>query len=576
MAEKPIAAVVLAAGKGTRMKTALPKVLHRLAGRPMIGYVLDHLKPLNCARIVVVAAPGMEKVAAAVAPHPAAIQARPLGTGHAVLAARAALQGFAGDVLVVFGDCPFISAETIGRLVARRRAADDPAVVVLGMRPADPAEYGRLVLGMEGALEAIVEYRDASPEQRAITLCNSGVMAIDGKRLFGLLDRVGNANAKGEYYLTDIVGIARADGGTCAVVEAPAAELIGINSRAELAAAEAILQERLRARAMDGGATLIDPQTVFFSFDTKLGHDVVVGPNVVFGPGVEIGNAVEIKAFCHIEGARVAANAVIGPFARLRPGTTVGERARIGNFVEAKNAALGAGAKANHLTYLGDAVIGAGANIGAGAITANYDGFSKHRTEVGADASIGSNSVLVAPVKVGRGAIVGAGSVVTQSVSPDALALARGRQVEKPGWAAKFRESKGQLGKGTVIKRGGRAFRVTVTASDGSVLPTRPANLRVAAAPRPQPAPAAAEPASAMPAVATKAAPEQAKRPADKAKSALPTTARVANDAAAKERKTAPATKPVPKATAKPAAKATAKPKTTVRKAEPTPSKGRR
>jgi bifunctional UDP-N-acetylglucosamine pyrophosphorylase / glucosamine-1-phosphate N-acetyltransferase len=554
MAEKPIAAVVLAAGKGTRMKTASPKVLHRLAGRPMIGYVLDHLKPLNCERIVVVVSPGMEKVAAAVAPNPTAIQAQPLGTGHAVLAARAGLKGFVGDVLVVFGDCPFISAETIGRLVARRRAADDPAVVVLGMRPADPAEYGRLVLGMDGALEAIVEYRDATTEQRAITLCNSGVMAIDGKRLFGLLDRVGNANAKREYYLTDIVGIARANGGTCAVVEAPAAELIGINSRAELAAAEAILQERLRVRAMDGGATLIDPQTVFFSFDTKLGHDVVVGPNVVFGPGVDIGNGAEIKAFCHLEGARVAAHAVIGPFARLRPGTTVGERARIGNFVEAKNAALGPGAKANHLTYLGDAVIGAGVNIGAGTITANYDGFNKHRTEIGADASIGSNSVLVAPVKVGRGAIVGAGSVVTQSVSADALALVRGRQVEKPGWAAKFRESQGKLGKGTVIKHGDRAFRVTVTASDGSILPTGPSNLRVASMPRPKPA-AAAEQASVKPAVATEAAPEQAKRTIDKADAAAPTTARAANGSAAKSRKPVAAAKPAPKASAKPAAK---------------------
>jgi bifunctional UDP-N-acetylglucosamine pyrophosphorylase/glucosamine-1-phosphate N-acetyltransferase len=562
MADKPIAAVVLAAGKGTRMKTALPKVLHRLAGRPMIGYVLEHLKPLKCERIVVVVSPGMEKLAAAVAPNPTAIQAQPLGTGHAVLAARAALQGFKGDVLVVFGDCPFISADTIGRLVARRRAADDPAVVVLGMRPADPAEYGRLILGMDGTLEAIVEYRDASPAQRAITLCNSGVMAIDGKRLFGLLDRVGNANAKGEYYLTDIVGIARADGGTCAVVEAPAAELIGINSRAELAAAEAILQDRLRIQAMDGGATLIDPHTVFFSFDTKLGHDVVVGPSVVFGPGVEIGNAVEIKAFCHIEGARIAASAVIGPFARLRPGTTVGERARIGNFVEAKNAALGTGAKANHLTYLGDAVIGAGVNIGAGTITANYDGFNKHRTEIGADASIGSNSVLVAPVKVGRGAIVGAGSVVTQSVSPDALALARGRQVEKPGWAAKFRESKGQLGKGTVIKHGNRAFRVTVTASDGSVLPTGPSNLRVASVPWSKSTPAAAE------------APEPAARPG-KVGAAKAAPARSTDSNTAKSRKPA-AAKPTPKAAVKTATKSPAKPQKTARKTAPAPDKGRR
>src|SRR5262245_15287204 len=414
MADNRIAVVVLAAGKGTRMKTDLPKVLHKLAGRPMIAHVLANLAPLGCERIVVVIGPGMEGVAAAVAPHPTALQAEPLGTGHAVLAARAALQGFAGDVLIVYGDCPFITHATIAKLMARRRAVDRPAVVVLGMRPADPAQYGRLVIGADGPLAAIVEYRDANPEQRAITLCNSGVKVVDGQRLFSLLDRVGNANAKGEYYLTDIVAIARADGAACAVVEAPADELIGINSRAELAAAEAILQNRLRAQAMENGATLIDPQTVFLSYDTRLGRDVVIGPNVVIGPGVEVADGAEIKPFCHLEGAKVSTGAAIGPFARLRPGTVVGEKARIGNFVEAKNAQVGKGAKANHLTYLGDAVVGPGANVGAGTITANYDGFNKHKTEIGADASIGSNSVLVAAVKVGRGADVGAGSVGEQ------------------------------------------------------------------------------------------------------------------------------------------------------------------
>jgi bifunctional UDP-N-acetylglucosamine pyrophosphorylase/glucosamine-1-phosphate N-acetyltransferase len=568
MAERPIAAVVLAAGKGTRMKTSLPKVLHRLAGRPMIDHVLGHLKPLGCERIIVVVSPGMEKLATVVAPNPIAIQAEPLGTAHAVLAARASLAGFTGDVLVVFGDCPFISGETIERLVARRRATDDPAVVVLGMRPADPAEYGRLIVGMDGALEAIVEFRDATAAQRAITLCNSGVMAIDGRRLFGLLDRIGNANAKGEYYLTDIVGIARADGAVCAVIEAPAAELIGINSRAELAAAEAILQERLRAQAMEDGATLVDPQTVFFSADTKLGRDVVVGPNVVFGPGVEVGDAAEINAFCHIEGARIAAHAVVGPFARLRPGTVVGERARIGNFVEAKNATLGAGAKANHLTYLGDASVGPGANIGAGTITANYDGFNKHRTDIGADASIGSNSVLVAPVKVGRGAIVAAGSVVTQSVSPDALALARGRQVEKPGWAAKFRETKGKLGKGTVIRHGDRAFRVTVTASDGTILPTGPANLRVTSATRPKPTPA-------PPAKTAKEVSEPPKRNGGKPQSVPQSAARAANGGIAKTHQPAVAAKPVP--AAKAPAKVAAKRKKEPAAKKPAPSrKGRR
>jgi bifunctional UDP-N-acetylglucosamine pyrophosphorylase/glucosamine-1-phosphate N-acetyltransferase len=511
MGDHAIAAVVLAAGKGTRMKTALPKVLHPLAGRPMIDYVLANLEPLGCAPIVVVIGPGMEQVAAAVAPIPTAVQVELLGTAHAVLAARAALRGFAGDILVVFGDCPFISTETIGRLVARRRAADDPAVVVLGMRPDDPAEYGRLIIGASGTLDAIVEHADATAEQRALTLCNSGVMAIDGKRLFALLDRVGNANAKGEFYLTDIVGAARQQGGICAVVEAPAAELVGINSRSELAAAESILQERLRAQAMDAGATLIDPRTVFLSFDTRLGRDVVVGPHVVFGPGVEVGDAAEIKAFCQIEGARIAGRAVIGPFARLRPGTVVGERALIGNFVEAKNAALGPGAKAKHLSYLGDAVVGAGANIGAGTIVANYDGFRKHHTEIGADAAIGSNSVLVAPVKVGRGAIVGAGSVITSSVSPDALALARGRQSEKPGWAGRFRESKGKLGTGTVIRHGNKTFRVTVTKPDGMVLPAGASSLRVAGAEARRAAPAAKQAkVKSKPAAKTAAKPRKA------------------------------------------------------------------
>lgn len=473
------AVVVLAAGKSTRMKTDLPKVMHRLAGRMMIEHVLANLSPLNCEPVVVVIGTAMDKLAAAVAPNPTVVQAQQLGTAHAVLAARPVLEKFAGDVLVVFGDCPFISPETIGRMLARRRASDNPAVVVLGMRPADPAEYGRLIVDQDGMLQAIVEHRDATPAQRAITLCNSGVMAIDGRRMFGLLERVGNANAKGEYYLTDIVGIARDDGANCAVVEAPATELIGINSRAELAAAEAILQDRLRERAMAGGATLTDPKSVFLAVDTKLGRDVLVGPHVVFGPGVVVEDGAEIKPFCHIEGARIAKAATIGPFARLRPGTVVGEGARIGNFVEAKNATLGSRAKANHLTYLGDAAIGAGANIGAGTITANYDGFNKHRTEIGADASIGSNSVLVAPVMVGRGAMVGAGSVITQSVSPDALALARGRQLEKSGWAKTFREAKGRLGKGTVVRQGDRSLRITITKSDGTILPTGRAAVRV-------------------------------------------------------------------------------------------------
>ncbi|MGH6931076.1 MAG: bifunctional UDP-N-acetylglucosamine diphosphorylase/glucosamine-1-phosphate N-acetyltransferase GlmU, partial [Dongiaceae bacterium] len=383
-----------------------------------------------------------DMVAGAVAPHRTAVQAEQLGTGHAALSARDMLKGFGGDVLVLVGDCPFIATATIEGLLARRRAADDPAVVVLGMRPADPAQYGRLVMGVDGALHEIVEFRDASPAQKMLTLCNSGVMAIDGRRLFGLLDRVGNANAKGEYYLTDIVALACRDGGVCAVVEAPADELIGINSRTELAAAEAIIQDRLRQGAMAAGATLTDPGSVFFSWDTRLGRDVVIGPHVVFGPGVEIADNVEIKPFCHLEGARIEAGASIGPFARLRGGTVVGAGARIGNFVEAKNATMAAGAKAMHLTYLGDASVGAGANVGAGTITCNYDGFEKSRTEIGAGAFIGSNSALVAPVTIGEGAIVAAGSVITRDVPANAMALARAAQVDKPGQAEQYRAIK--------------------------------------------------------------------------------------------------------------------------------------
>ena len=445
MTDSYTAAVILAAGKGTRMKSGLPKVMHAIAGRPMIGHVMASLAPLGCDPAVVVVAPGMDRVARAVAPAPVAIQHEQLGTGDAVLAAREALAGFSGDVLVLYGDTPFISTATLRRLLDRRRAADDPAVVVLGMRPDDPAEYGRLVLAGDGTLDAIVEFRDADSGQRAIGLCNSGVMAIDGRRLFGLLDQVGNANAKGEYYLTDIIAIARAQGFVCGVVEAPAEELMGINSRAELAVAEALLQDRMRAQAMSEGATLIDPRTVYFSHDTRLGRDVVIGPSVVFGPGVTVGDEVEIRAFCHIEGARIEDGAIIGPFARLRPGTELGPGVHIGNFVEVKNGRLGAGAKANHLAYIGDASVGAASNVGAGTIVCNYDGFDKTRTEIGAGSFIGSNSTLVSPLQIGDGAFVAAGSVITRDVPADALAVARGRQTDKPGWAGKFREYKQEM-----------------------------------------------------------------------------------------------------------------------------------
>jgi bifunctional UDP-N-acetylglucosamine pyrophosphorylase/glucosamine-1-phosphate N-acetyltransferase len=440
MAEAKAAAVILAAGKGTRMKSAMPKVLHPIAGRPMIGHVLASLEPLGCARVAVVVGPGMPAVEQAVAPHPVAVQAEQLGTGHAVQAARAALGDEFGDLLILYGDMPLISTATLGRLLARRRAADRPAVVVLGMRPADPAEYGRLILDGEGRLETIVEFRDADAGQRAIGLCNSGFMAVDGRLIWDLLAYVDNANAKGEYYLTDIVRLARSKGRICAAIEAPAHELVGVNSRAELAQAEALMQDRLRARAMAEGATLTDPKSVWLSFDTKLGRDVVVGPNVFFGPGVEIADEVGIRGFCHLEGARVERGAEIGPFARLRPGSVIGAAARIGNFVETKNARVGEGAKANHLSYLGDATVGEKANIGAGAITCNFDGIAKHETAIGAGAFIGSNAALCAPVTIGAGAFVAAGSVITGDVPADALAIARGQQAVKPGWASLFRQ----------------------------------------------------------------------------------------------------------------------------------------
>jgi bifunctional UDP-N-acetylglucosamine pyrophosphorylase/glucosamine-1-phosphate N-acetyltransferase len=437
------AAVVLAAGKGTRMKSARPKVLHSVANRPMILHILDRLKEVDVDRTIVVVGAEQTDVAEAVAPALTAVQSPPRGTGDAVLAARTHIDGFDGDVLILCGDTPLLTAATLSRLLDRRRAKDAPAVVLLGFRPADTAEYGRLVVGRDGSLDAIVEHMDATAAQRAIPLCNSGVMAVDGRHLCSLLDAVGNDNDKGEYYLTDIVAIARKRGLACAVVEGEDPdEIMGVNSRIDLAAAEAAMQRRLRAKAMAEGATLADPETVYFSADTRLGQDVTVGPHVVFGPGVSVGNNVEIVAFCHLTGVEIAEKAIVGPFARIRPGTRIGPEVRIGNFVEVKGSVLEKGAKANHLSYVGDTHVGAGANIGAGTITCNYDGFFKSKTEIGAGAFIGSNTALVAPVKVGDGAIVGAGSVITIDVKPNALAVERNQQVEREGWATQFRARK--------------------------------------------------------------------------------------------------------------------------------------
>jgi len=445
MTKARFAAIILAAGEGTRLNSAIPKVLHELAGWPMIRHVTEALRPLNPAETVVVLGTGMEAVAQVVAPAKTATQALPRGTGDAVRAAKAALasrlkKGDVADVVVLFGDAPMLRSEAIAALLAERRRAPEAAIVVAGMRPADPSLYGRLVLDPDGGLARIVEARDATQAEREIGLCNGGIVAIDSRHLFDLIERIGNDNAKREFYLTDIVAIARAQGLACRVAELPAEEVGGVNTRAELAEAEAILQQRLRRRAMEDGATLVAPDTVFLSADTRLGRDVVVEPNVVFGPGVSVADNVRIRSFSHLEGATIASGAIVGPFARLRPGAVLERDVHVGNFVEVKETRLGAGAKASHLSYLGDSEVGAGTNIGAGTITCNYDGFNKHRTVIGRNAFIGSNTALVAPVTVGDGAYVATGSVVIQDVPADGLTIARARQVDKPGRAAELRE----------------------------------------------------------------------------------------------------------------------------------------
>ncbi|MGN6620996.1 MAG: bifunctional UDP-N-acetylglucosamine diphosphorylase/glucosamine-1-phosphate N-acetyltransferase GlmU [Sphingomonas sp.] len=438
----PVAAIILAAGKGTRMKSDLHKVLHPIAGRPMLLHLIDSVSVLAPAKMVVVTGAAGAQVEAAVAPLGIATvdQAEQLGTGHAVQQAESALSGFDGDVLILYGDVPLVTPATMRGMLDRLHGDDQPAAVVLGSRPLDSGAYGRIIADADGIIKKMVEYKDASPEERAETLCNSGLMAARSHDLFALLSRVGNDNAAGEYYLPDIVMLAAADGRRSAVIETDADEVAGVNSRGELAQVEARWQARRRDEAMAAGVSLVAPETVWFAYDTHLGRDVTIEPNVVFGPGVSIGDGAQVHAFSHIEGATVGAAASVGPFARLRPGAILGEGAKVGNFVEMKKAVLGPGAKASHLTYLGDADVGADANIGAGTITCNYDGFFKYRTKIGAGAFIGSNSALVAPVAIGEGAIVAAGSVVTRDVDPDALALARGSQESKPGWARRFRE----------------------------------------------------------------------------------------------------------------------------------------
>ncbi len=441
MKRRPLLIVILAAGKGTRMKSAVPKVMHEIAGRTMLGHALNACQELGAETIAVVVGADMEDVrAAALQQVPDAgvyIQERQDGTAGAMLAAREAIANHKGDVLVQYADTPLLTVGTLERLHAR--LDDETGVAVLGFDASDPSGYGRLLTGADGWLQAIREDKDASADERRITLCNSGVMAFRLDNLLGVLDRIGNANAKGEFYLPDAIEIACSDGARAGVVVCTEDEVMGINSRDQLALAAALYQKHARLAVMLEGATLIAPETVWFSYDTKIGRDVVIQPNVFFGPGVTIGDNVEILANCHFEQSRIGAGSRVGPFARFRPGAQLGENVRIGNFVEVKNTVLGDGAKANHLSYLGDGEIGAGSNIGAGTIFCNYDGFEKHRTVLGPGVFIGSNASLVAPVKIGEGAYVGAGSVITKNVAADALAVTRASQEERPGWAAKFR-----------------------------------------------------------------------------------------------------------------------------------------
>lgn len=444
MTLKDCAAVILAAGQGTRMKSALHKVLHPIGGYPMLFHLLDRLAEGGVSRQVLVLGAGREQVGNAVSGRrlEIAVQEPQLGTGHAVMAALPRLSGPETGIFVLYADTPLIPLAVLEQMVAALGSdgpGGPPAIVVLGFRPRNPGHYGRLITDADGALSHIVEYRDATAAERAVDLCNSGVMLFEAALLPDLLASLDNRNAKGEYYLTDCIAAARGKGRRIAVIEAQEDDVLGVNSRADLAAAEAVFQTRRRAESMEAGVTLIAPETVFFSHDTEIAADVTIEPHVVFGPGVRVASGAVIRAFSHIEGADVGAGAVIGPYARLRPGTVIENGARVGNFVEIKKARLGEKAKANHLAYIGDAEIGAGVNIGAGTITCNYDGFGKFRTEIGAGAFIGSNSSLVAPVRIGEGAIIGAGSVIVEDVESDALAIARAGQKMRIGWAKAFR-----------------------------------------------------------------------------------------------------------------------------------------
>lgn len=436
-----IAAIILAAGKGTRMKSDLHKVLHPIAGKPMLFHLLDSFAELSLAHTVVVAGDRHEQLREALTGRDVtvALQEPQLGTAHAALQAKDPLAGFSGLVMVCFGDCPMVQAETVQRLVAALEGG--AKVAVLGFRPEDPLAYGRIIADDDGTVRKMVEFKDATEREKRTRLCNSGLIVAHSDDMWPLLEDVGNDNAQGEYYLPDVATGAIAHGDKVVVVETGADEVAGINSRSELAAVEARWQAVRREAAMAEGATLVAPETVFFSHDTQLGRDVTVEPNVVFGPGVSVADGATIHAFSHLEGADVGEGCSVGPFARLRPGAVMEQGSKVGNFVEMKKAVLGAGAKANHLTYLGDATVGEGANIGAGTITCNYDGYFKYKTEIGPRAFIGSNSALIAPVKIGADAIVAAGSAVSRDVGDGDLRMVRGEQIVKPGWADRFHDA---------------------------------------------------------------------------------------------------------------------------------------
>ncbi len=437
MSKQDLAIVILAAGKGTRMKSALPKVMHPIAGRPMLNWLIESAEKLGPQKIIVVTAPGMDDVQKAAAPHATVIQKEQNGTGDAVRPALPLLDGFKGKVLILLGDEPFVPLDALKKMIAWN------GISVMAVRPVAFEGLGRMITNEDGTLDRIVEEKDASPEEKQIDLCNAGNFCVPAEHLGKWLDQIKNNNAQKEFYLTDLPRIAEKDGFLTMVVEADVARMRwGVNTRSELAEREREAQHMLRQAAMANGATLQDPETVYFSFDTRLGKDVTVAPHVVFGPGVAVADNVTIHAFSHLEGVTLEEKVQVGPYARLRPGTHLEEGAKIGNFVETKNTRLGKGAKANHLAYIGDAIVGAGSNVGAGTITCNYDGFDKHKTNIGDGVFVGSNSTLVAPLTIADGAYVAAGSVITDDIPADALAVARNRPIIREGWAASYRKDK--------------------------------------------------------------------------------------------------------------------------------------